>query len=393
MIDSFLSAVAPLFGVGIAAALLFLLSVPLLIGLLMAFKVLRYREGLAILAVAWSTVTLVMSSDFLYNLMNWTSSRFSPGMNVALCILIFVTPLFLFILILTRSRRRWSWGLGMFLLASLSLISTRNEFVERRRRDAEAYRQGVRPLGPRTGTDFVQWWRDYRGKTERVLLLGHVPEATRVVLLTDPFSRSFRPQFCVGVASAYWPPVKDPAELGNATEVAGLQGCSQNWPYGVAALERGVTIYRAIPFQPFSKGLDREFLAQPVVRQAFERFGYSQDNFDASKAELSRAIGLRQTILFTIALKPLRTPPNVFPCADPALLISVHELANVQTVLPYCALSYNLFQLDDDLYLAAVTQPPTPPGLEVMNPERTGWLFRVEGRELKQLWPSLGARK
>src|ERR1017187_7833903 len=199
IMDTFLSAVAPLIGMCIAAALVFLLAVPLLIGLLMAFKFLRYREWLAILAIAWSMAVLVESSDFLYNLFNWTSSRLPPGMETALCVLIFVTPPFLFILIFTRTRRRWLWGWGMLLLTSLSLISMRNEFVERKTRDAEAYRQGVRPLSPRTGTSFVRWWRDYRGKTERVFLLGHVPEATRIVLLTDPFSRSFQPQFCTGV--------------------------------------------------------------------------------------------------------------------------------------------------------------------------------------------------
>ena len=250
----------------------------------------------------------------------------------------------------------------------------RNEFVKRKVRDAEAYRQGVRPLSPRTGTSFVRWWRDYRGRTERVLLLGHVPEATQVVLLTDPFTRSFQPQFCTGAASAYWPPVKDPAELGNVTEVAGLKGCSKSWMHGVAALERSVANYRAVPFQPFSGGLDRQVLAHPVVRRAFEKFGYDPANFDVSKAELSQAIGLRQTILFITALKPIRIPPNAFPCADPALLISVHDLKNVKAVLPYCALSWNFFQLDDDLYFAATTEQPTPPVEEMMDTRnrRTG---------------------
>jgi hypothetical protein len=388
MTDTFVQIVAPLLGWGIAAALLFLLAIPLIVGLLMAFNFLPYREWLAIPAVIWSMAILATSGDYIYNLTNWTSSRFSPGMNFTLCVLTFGTPPFLFILILTRSRRRWLWGLGILLLTSLSLIAMRNEFVERRRRDAEAYRQAVRPLSPRTGTDFVRWWRDYRGRAEKVLLAGHVPEATQIVLLTNPFSRSFQPQFCTGAASAYWAPVKDPAELGNVTEVAGLKGCSQSWTYGVAALERNVTIYRAVPFQPFSGGMDRQVFSHPVVRRAFQEFAYDPANFDSSKAELSQAIGLRKTTLFIMALKPIRTPPNAFPCADPALLVSVHDLGNVKAVLPYCSLNWTLFQLDDDLYFAATTQAPTPPGEEVMNPEQTNWLFRVEGTELKQLWPS-----
>src|SRR5208283_15181 len=163
-------------------------------------------------------------------------------------------------------------------------------------------------------------------------------------------------------------------------EVAGLKGCSKSWTQGVAALERSVTNYRAVPFQPFSGGLDRQVLAYPVVRRAFEKFGYDPANFDASKAELSQAIGLRQTILFVMALKPVRTPPNEFQCSDPALLISVHDFKNVQAVLPYCARSWNFFQLDDELYFAAATEQPTPPVEGVMDhPEYTDWLFRVEG--------------
>jgi hypothetical protein len=67
--------------------------------------------------------------------------------------------------------------------------------------------------------------------------------------------------------------------------------------------------------------------------------------------------------------------------------VSVHDLGNIQTVLPYCTLSWNLFEVDNDLYFAAITQQPTPPGEEVMNPDTTYWLLRVEGTELKQLWP------
>ena len=388
MMDKLFYALAPIIGVAISATVLFLLAVPLLIGLLMAFRILRYREWLAMLAVAWSMVVLTGSGDFLYNLMNWTSSRLSPGMTVAICAITFGTPPFLFILIFAFTRRRWVWVLGIVLVTSLSVISTRNEFVARRERDAEAYRQAVKPLSPRTGTSLVRWWRYYHGQHERVLLQGHIPEATPVVLLTDPFSRFFHPHFCAGVAAAYLPPVKDPADLGNATEVGGLKGCDESWPYGVAVLERGVANYEAVPFQPLSEELDREVFAHPVVRRAFERLSYDPANFDASEAALSQAIGPRQTNVFITALKPTHTPPNAFPCTDPALLISVHDRGNVQAVIPFCAVSWNLFQLDDDLYFAAATQYPTEPAPELMNPDGATWLFRVEGTELKQVWPA-----
>jgi hypothetical protein len=388
MMNTFVSIAAPFLGWCIAAALFLLLATPLLIGLLMTFSIFRYREWLAMLAVTWSMAILAASGDYLYNLMNWASSRLPPGMNIATCVLIFLTPLYLFVLILTHSHRRWLWGLGLFLLTLLSLISLRNEFVKRKMGDAEVYRQGVRPLSPRTGTSVVQWWRDHRDPRERVLLLGHIPEATQVVLLTDPFTRSFQPQFCTGTASAYWPPVKDPRDLGNVTEVVGLKGCSKSWTQGVAALERSVANYRAVPFQPFSVGQERKVFAYPTVHRGFDKFGYDPADFDPSKAELSEATGLRQTILIIAALKPTRIPPHEFQCSDPALLISVHDLKNVQAVLPYCARSWNFFQLDDELYFAAATEQPTPPVEGVMDhPVYTDWLFRVEETELKQLWP------
>jgi hypothetical protein len=303
MTNTIVSIAAPFLGWCIAATLFFVLAAPLLIGLLMAFRFLRYREWLAILAVTWSMAILAESGDYLYNLMNWSSSRFPPGMNIAICALTFLTPPFLFVLVLSHSRRRWLWAWGIVLLTSLSLFSFRSEFVKRKAGDAEAYRLGVRPLSPRTGTSVVQWWRDYRKRTERVLLLGHVPEATQIVLLTDPFTRSFQPQFCTGTASTYWPPVKDPGELGNVTEVVGLKGCSTRWVQGVAALERSVVNYRAVPFQRFSGGLDRKLLADPIVRRAFGKFGYDPTNFDVSKAELSQAIALPQTILILLCYK------------------------------------------------------------------------------------------
>jgi hypothetical protein len=386
--DTLYSVMAPILGLAIEATLFFFLIIPLVIGLLMAFRFWRYREWLAMLAVAWSLLILVASGDYIYNLMNWDSSRFSPVVSIVICTVTFVTPLFLYVLILVRSRRRWLWSCAMVLLTALCLISMRKEFVERRDRDAEEYRQGVKPLSPRTGTSLVRWWRHYRGLHEMVLLQGHIPEATPVALLTDPFSRAFQPHFCVGVAATYLPPVKDPADLGNVTEVASMKGCDMSWQSGIAVLERGVAVYTAVPFQPLAEPMDRQVFADPFLRKAFEQFRYHPADFDASKAVLSQAIGVRQTNIFIAALKPIRMPLNAFPCADPALLISVHDRENVQAVIPYCALSWNLFQLDDDLYFAATTQYPTPPEPDLMNPDGATWLFHVEGTKLNQLWPA-----
>ena len=118
----------------------------------------------------------------------------------------------------------------------------------------------------------------------------------------------------------------------------------------------------------------------PWYARLFEKLSYDPANFDASKAALSQAIGLRQTNVFITALKPIHTPPNAFPCTDPALLISVHDRGNVQAVIPFCAVGWNLFQLDDDLYFAATTQYPTEPAPDLMNPDGETWLFHVEGR-------------
>jgi hypothetical protein len=379
--------VSDLFLTLVVALYLSLWVIPFLIGLLIALGIVRYREWLAILAVAGSMVSLAGNGDLLYNLTYMPLGRFGP-LLVALLSLSFFAPLFLLILVFVRSRRRRSWALATLLLAPLTLVSMRGEFVTRGKRDAEAYRQGVKPLTPQTGTSFVRWWRDYRGLEQRILLQGHIPETSQVVLLTDPFNLSLQPHFCTGTASVYWPPQKDPTKLGNVTEVAGLQGCDQTWQSGVAALERTLTNYRALPFEPFSGAPDKRVPANPAVRQAFDKFGYDPANFIWSKTEVARAKGSRQAILFIAAFSPIKTLPNAFPCTGPSLLVGVQDLENIKVVLPYCTLSWNLFQLDDELYFAAFTQEPTPPGLEVMNPDQTQWLFRVEGTELRQLWPS-----
>src|ERR1022692_3138032 len=113
MIDIFYSILGPIIGTCIIAALVLLLATPLLIGLLMALKILRYREWLAILAVGMSLAILVESADFIYNLIYMTSNRMSVAMNITMSVLSFGTPPFLFVLVLARSQRRWVWGLGI----------------------------------------------------------------------------------------------------------------------------------------------------------------------------------------------------------------------------------------------------------------------------------------
>ena len=89
LMNTFYSIIGPIIGTCIVTALLLILATPLLIGLLMALKILRYREWLAILAVGMSLAILVESADFIYNLIYMTTSRFPPAMNIAVSVLTF----------------------------------------------------------------------------------------------------------------------------------------------------------------------------------------------------------------------------------------------------------------------------------------------------------------
>jgi hypothetical protein len=109
----------------------------------------------------------------------------------------------------------------MPLLVGLALAAVGAEYTERKAGDAASYRAQVKPLSPRTGTPLVRWWRDDRRSRGPVLLRGHVPQATPLVLLTDPFSRTFQPGYCTAEAASYTPPAKDPAVLGNVAGVGG----------------------------------------------------------------------------------------------------------------------------------------------------------------------------
>jgi hypothetical protein len=387
MSNLFYSIVGPLIGWSILAALFSFLALPLLLGLLMAFRVVRYREWPAMVAVALNLLTLAANGNYLYNLMNWQSSRFPTAMNVADCALTFGTPVILFILILTLTRRRLLWGVGMPLLVGLALLVMRAQYMERKESDAASYREQVKLLSPHTGTPLVRWWRDVRSSHGPVLLQGHVPRATPLVLLTDPFSQTFQPGFCTAEAASYTPPAKDPAVLGNVTEAVGLKGCAEPWRQGLAVLERPVASYRAVAFAPYAGAPDPAILAHPLVRRRFEELGYEGGNFEPAKAVLSQAAGPPQSTVFLTALMPRKSAPNAFPCTGPVLLVSVRDRANIKAVLPYCALTWNLFDVDDDRYLAAITQQPTPPAEDLMNPDTTYWLFRVANGDLQQMWP------
>lgn len=388
MIQNFITHAAPLIGIGIATAVFSLMGFPLLLGLAMAFKWVKYREWLAIVAVMWSMALLAGSGNYLYNLIYWTTSRFSPALNVLSCVLTFASPVFLCALVLTHSPRRIAWSIGLLVLAGAAVFAMYSQMEERKARDAEAYRQGMKPLSPRTGTPLVRWWRDDHRRTPRFFLQGHVPSGTPLALLTDPFAYTFQPQFCTAVASDYWPAVPDPAEQGNMTEIKGLEGCDQQWAQGLAVLERPVASYRNIAFQPLAAAPDAHVLAHAMARPKLGELGYDPANFDMAKAEFRQALGPRQTAVFITALQPVRRTPDMYPCTGPVLLLSVRDPGNVQAAFPYCAVRWNLFAVDDDLYFAAITQRPTPPGEELaMNPDQTYWLLRVDSGELKQLWP------
>jgi hypothetical protein len=261
--------------------------------------------------------------------------------------------------------------------------------MDRKARDAEALRQGLKPLSPRTGTLLVRWWRDDRQRIPKYYLQGHVVTSTPLVLLTDPFSRQFVAQSCTAVAGAYLLAAKDPAELGNVTEIVGLKDCDKRWMQGLAVVERPVGSFNAVSFKPISGAAPLELFSSPMVRSKFAEFKYDPANFDTAKALTTEAASTSGTSVFATELQPIRSAPNVYPCTGPTLILSVHDVANVKTVLPYCTLAWNLFEVNGDIYFTAVTQQPTPPSEEPpMNPDQIYWLLRLDGAELKQLWPT-----
>ena len=110
MMQTMLQHIAPVIGWSIIAALFFLIGIPLILGLLIACKLLRFRDWLAMVAVVFSMAILAETGgDYVYNLV-WISSRMPSALNVLSCVLIFATPPFLFVLILLRTRRRLLWS-------------------------------------------------------------------------------------------------------------------------------------------------------------------------------------------------------------------------------------------------------------------------------------------
>jgi hypothetical protein len=291
-------------------------------------------------------------------------------------------------LILKHSPRKGLWISAMLPLMALAGFGIQQEYKNRIQRDLVEYQKGMAFLLPKNGTLFTRCEVKHRVSggvlVNQVYVQGHVPGGIRVTLLTDPFSSNFRPRYCIGLAGAYHPAASDPAVLGNVTEIGSLQGCDLTAIYSLAVIERAITRYEAVPFRPFPS---RPELSHPVVRTSFQKFRYNPADFDIAHAQGSRAAGARGENLFISALRPLRTPPNAFPCANPALVLSVQSEERVQVVLPYCVLGWSLFELNEELYFAATTQEPTPPG-DVMNPDWTQWLFRVEPSTLSQIWPT-----
>jgi len=277
----------------------------------------------------------------------------------------------------------------MLPLLGLTVLGIRRDYQERIQRDLVEYQKGMAALLPSTGTLFTRCEVKHLVSggvpVDEVYVQGHVPQGVGVTLLTDPFSGNFRPRYCTGIAGNYRPANPDPAVLGNVTEIGSLQGYDRTAIYTVAVIERTITRYEAVPVQAFPS---HPRLSDPVVRTSFQRLHYNPADFDVAQAQGSRATGARGENLFVSALKPLHTPLNAFPCANPALLLSVQSAERVQAVLPYCALGWNVFELNEELYFTATTQEPTPPGELVMGPDWTPWLFRVEPSALRQIWPT-----
>jgi hypothetical protein len=389
MPNGFLSIAGEMLGLFLVAVVLSLLFLPFLIGLLMAFNVLRYRDWLAGIAIAASFLALANNGDLLYNLTYMPMKRFFMVLMVPI-IFSFVAPPFLLILSMIRSRRWW-WPLLLTLfLAPMAIFSMRREFLVRRDRDVVAYREGVKILSPSTGTDFVPWSRDFhQAPLGRLFLQGHISESTKVVLLTDPFTVHFQPEFCTAIASTYLPPAKDPADLGNVTELADTEGCNKIWQSGVAALERQVASYKELLSEPVPAIRDSQARSNPVVRKAFEKLNYDLAKLDWSKPQVNRIVGPGQRLFFITMLPTIQPARSAFPCSQRALLLSAGTPENIRAVLPVCSNTWHAFQLNDELYLAVVTEQPIPPEADPHGPEWTHWLFRVEAKDVKQLWPPL----
>ena len=331
------------------------------------------------------------SGDYLYNLGRWARVRAAAPENLLSCFLLFATPLFWSFLVLARSRRKLLWGAGLAVLFTPVYFQVRGEFEKRKSGDFEFIRREAALLGPRTGTLFAQTMRDWHGDSRKLYLFGHVAGSAEVTLLTSPFSGAFRPLFCTAKTSSYLPPIPDPAAFGNATELTDLRNCEKNTEYGLAYLGPAVAEYKNIPFHPFTANFGPGGLSRPVVSEGLKKYGYAPADFDLKRTAFVKATGPHGRTVFITELKPLRFPQKARPCAGPSLIVSVGAPENAKAVLPFCALSWNLFRLNNELYFSAGTEAPSLPGTE-MCPDSAFWLFGVEKGELKPIWPAPQAK-
>jgi len=381
-VDALGSLAGRLLGAGIIAVLFGILALPLLVALLTATKLLRYRGWLAGLAFVLSLAFLELSADYLYNLTHWTKSQMSGLGNTVTLTLLVAAPMVWMGVILTRSRRKWLWSLTMLPLLGLTAFGIQSEYAARAESDGAAYEKGITLLAP--PNSFVECQIQYGPTSDEVFLLGHVPEGIRVTLLSDPFSEAVQPRFSSGIAGAYRPSVSDPAVLGNVTAVGQFQGYDRTAAYSVGVLERVIARYEDVPLEPFAGHLD---VSQPLVQASLQKTGNDPATFDWAHAQSRRATGARSETFFLSVVKPLAISAKALSCGDPALLLSVRSLEQVRAVIPPCATSWKVFQLNDDLYFGAASFEQIPPGGDFSS-GRTEWLFRVEASALTQIWPA-----
>jgi hypothetical protein len=377
--------VGRLIGAGILTALYGALALPLIIALLMATNRVRYRGWLAAPAFVFSLISLEMSGDYIYNLIHWTASRPSNAESILTLALVGAGPLLLIGLVLKRSPRKLLLAPAMLLLLALTGLGIQQEIKARGQSDLAEYQKGATLLLPQNGTLFAHCEVKHLvtgGVTvDHVYVEGHVPEGTRVTLLSDPFSGMFQPIYSTGTAGTYHLPASDPAVLGNVTEIGHLEGYDQTANYGLAVIERTVTRYEAVRAEPFSSNPD---FSHPAVRASFQKLGYSPFEFDVARARSSRAAGRHGENLFVSSLRPLPTRPDALLCTAPALVLSVQSVERVQAMVPYCAVSWSVFELNDELYFAGIVEEPTPPGEDIMGPPGhpgfSEWNSRPSGR-------------
>jgi hypothetical protein len=376
----FQSMAAFMMGAGILAAIMAWYAGPFLIGSLFFIMRSWYRSWIAGTALLISLITVTASADYLYNLSNWTQSRLPWWMNIWICFFLFSSPLCLILLILLRTARGKFWSLAMAALLAGTAFSVWHQWNTRVLSDQIPPPLTIGPRNAASGILLVHCGRDPNG---RVFLQGHVAASTAVTLLTDPFNPDIAAQTCTGTASTYFPPAKDPALWGNKTEVSNLQGYDPKAPYFLAVFGQPVALYRQLQAIPLSSPFEASILSRPEIQKTMKQYNYDAANFDPTQAKVQAASGPRGERLWITELNPLRRPPDAFHCTNPALILSIGNVSNAQLLLPYCAIQWNAFELNDSMYFSAITQQPTPPGEEIMNPDQEYHIFRVNQDSLE----------